>query len=225
MYQTIDSSLGPNESAAAKRLSYVSTSNSSLTASSFDARSPAMRNASTLSSHFTPPHSSMQNYSAATSPQSRATKHASILGPNSVFAPWMLPYSTQQLEPNRQLSLLSIKAKFEWMHRARRRWLCHLLALQLDMSGQVRLASNVSLPCDEYWSAARSTIESVTSTLLEKTKTITTTVAKEMGPDFTALLKGGATTTQQKESLMVPHGKTDMISWSVTQASKTVSTL
>ncbi|CDS01755.1 hypothetical protein [Sporisorium scitamineum] len=137
---------GPNESAAAKRLSYVSNSNSSFATGSFDTRSPVMRNSSVVSSTFTPPHSSAQTYSSATSPQSRATKRSSILGPNSIFAqldpPLSAASSTKQADP---LSLMSIKAKFEWMHRARRRWLCHLLALDLKMRGHMCLSTEMGL--------------------------------------------------------------------------------
>ena len=177
---------GPNESAAAKRLSYVSTSNSSFATGSFDTRSPGMRNSSVLSSTFSPPpHSSAQTYSATTSPQSRATKRSSILGANSIFA--HLDPSTSACsaaKPADPLSLLNIKAKFEWMHRARRRWLCHLLALNLNMSGLVSLSDGESLPYDEYWAAARSTIGSARSTLRSQKKAVTDVVNKEMGLDF-----------------------------------------
>ncbi|SPO29165.1 uncharacterized protein UTRI_06114 [Ustilago trichophora] len=185
---------GPNESAAAKRLSYVS--NSSVATGSFDTRSPVMRNSSIVSSTFSPPHSSVQTYSAATSPQSRATKRSSILGPNSIFAQLdtSIPASGKA-EPADPLSLLSIKAKFEWMHRARRRWLCHLLALRLTMNGDISLTDGASLPCDEYWTAARSTIESLRSTLLAEDKSVTEMVAKEMGADYLSGSKADATST------------------------------
>ncbi|CDS81981.1 uncharacterized protein SPSC_00163 [Sporisorium scitamineum] len=176
---------GPNESAAAKRLSYVSNSNSSFATGSFDTRSPVMRNSSVVSSTFTPPHSSAQTYSSATSPQSRATKRSSILGPNSIFAqldpPLSAASSTKQADP---LSLMSIKAKFEWMHRARRRWLCHLLALDLKMRGHMCLSTGDSLPCDEYWTAARSTIDSTSSSLRTQEKAVTEILEKEMGLDL-----------------------------------------
>ncbi|SJX65814.1 uncharacterized protein SRS1_16369 [Sporisorium reilianum f. sp. reilianum] len=176
---------GPNESAAAKRLSYVSNSNSSFATGSFDTRSPVMRNSSVVSSTFTPPHSSAQTYSSATSPQSRATKHSSILGPNSIFAQLDPPLSALgSTKPADPLSLMSIKAKFEWMHRARRRWLCHLLALDLKMRGDVKLFNGDSLPCDEYWTAARSTIGSTGLVLRTQDKAVTEIVEKEMGLDF-----------------------------------------
>ncbi|KAJ1026266.1 hypothetical protein NDA16_002353 [Ustilago loliicola] len=176
---------GPNESATAKRLSYMS--NSSVTTGSFDTRSPAMRNSSIVSSTFTPPHSSAQTYSAATSPQSRATKRSSIIGPNSIFARMdtSIP-GVARAEPADPLSLLSIKAKFEWMHRTRRRWLCHLLALRLTTSDNVPLSDGGSLPADEYWTAARAEIASLRSTFNDQDMGMTETVAKEMGADFIA---------------------------------------
>ncbi|SPO29841.1 uncharacterized protein UTRI_06114_B [Ustilago trichophora] len=191
---------GPNESAAAKRLSYIS--NSSVATGSLDTRSPVMRNSSIVSSTFSPPHSSVQTYSAATSPQSRATKRSSILGPNSIFA--QIDTSIPALgkpEPADPLSLLSIKAKFEWMHRARRRWLCHLLALRLTMDGDISLADEVSMPCDEYWTAARSTIESLRSTLVVEDKSVTEMVAKEMGADFFTGSKADATSTMSDKNV------------------------
>lgn len=174
---------GPNESGVAKRLSYVS--NSSVATGSFDTRSPILRNSSIVSSTFTPPHSSAQTYSAATSPQSRATKRSSILGPNSIFA--LLGTSASgppRAEPVSSLSLLSIKDKFERMHRTRRRWLCHLLALRLEMGPEIALADGGSLSAEEYWAAACSAISSLRSTFLAKDKSITTVVAKEMAGDF-----------------------------------------
>lgn len=179
---------GPNESAAAKRLSYVS--NSSVTTGSFDTRSPAMRNASIVSSTFSPPYSSAQTYSAATSPQSRATKHSSIVGPNSIFSQMDTSMSgVARVEPADPLSLLSIKAKFEWMHRARRRWLCHLLALRLTTSDNLLLSDGSSLPADDYWTAARTEIASIKSMFVDQDKVTSDMVAKEMGADFTSSLK------------------------------------
>ncbi|GAC97854.1 hypothetical protein PHSY_005442 [Pseudozyma hubeiensis SY62] len=174
---------GPNESATAKRLSYVSNSNSS-------AASPVMRNASALSSTFSPPHSSAQTYSAATSPQSRATKRSSIVGPNSIFS--QVDTSTSFLHRTESadlLSLLSIKAKFEWMHGARRRWLCYLLALNLKMDAQVDLPNGSSLPCDEYWTLARSSIASARLALQAHRKTVADTITNEMGPDLVSTSK------------------------------------
>ncbi|TKY88028.1 hypothetical protein EX895_003124 [Sporisorium graminicola] len=191
---------GPNESAAAKRLSYISNSNSSFASGSFDTRSPVMRNSSVVSSAFTPPQSSAQTYSSATSPRSRATKRSSILGPNSIFAqldpPLTAISSTKSAEP---LSLMSIKAKFEWMHRARRRWLCHLLALHLKMRGCVDLTTGENLPCDEYWIAARSTIESASSAMRAQNKIVKEIVEKEMGLDFLRTSRGEAPVVQGRQ--------------------------
>ncbi|KAJ9476006.1 Vezatin domain-containing protein [Pseudozyma hubeiensis] len=197
---------GPNESASAKRLSYVSNSNSS-------AASPVMRNASALSSTFSPPHSSAQTYSAATSPQSRATKRSSIVGPNSIFS--QVDASTPYLNRTESadlLSLLSIKAKFEWMHAARRRWLCHLLALNLKMDAQVDLPNGRSLPCDEYWTLARSSIASARSALQAHRRTVADTITKEMGPDLVSTSKARALESARSVSrdglLTAPNGDT-----------------
>lgn len=171
---------GPNESAAAKRLSYMS--NSSAATGSHDTRSPLVRNPSIVSSTFDHAHSSAQTYSAATSPHSRATKRSSILGPNSIFAHLdpSIPASIHA-ESTDPLSLLSIKAKFEAMHKARRRWLCHLMALRLTMIGEIPLLDGTSLPADEYWTAARSAIVSLRSKFHAEDQTVTDIVAKEMG--------------------------------------------
>lgn len=187
---------GPNESAAAKRLSYVSNSSSSIA-------SPVMRNSSVLSSTFTPPHSSAPTYSAATSPQSRATKRSSIVGPNSIFAQLDPNMSVlNRTEPTDPLSLLTVKAKFEWMHRARRRWLCHLLALNFTMSDRVSLSNGDSLPCDEYWTLARSTIASVHAALQAQTKTVTDKVASEMGLALLSTSKAERTATSLGDESM-----------------------
>ncbi|KAJ1596280.1 hypothetical protein NDA14_002844 [Ustilago hordei] len=181
-------SSGPNESAAAKRLSYMS--NSSLTTASYDTRSPAMRNSSIVSSTFSPPRSSAQTYSAATSPQSRATKCSSIIPPNSIFAQMdTLIANVSHTEPADPLSLLSIKSKFEWMHRARRRWLSHVLALPLTTNGNIMLSNGASLPADQYWTAASCEIATLTSTFAEQDKATAQMVAKEMGTDFINALK------------------------------------
>ncbi|KAF6767231.1 Myosin-binding domain protein [Kalmanozyma brasiliensis GHG001] len=202
------SASGPNESAAAKRLSYASNSTSSAATGLFEVRSPVMRNTSNFSSLFTPPHSSTRTYSGATSPQSKAIKRGSILGSNSIFA-HMEPSASSNPASSQPLSLLTIKAKFEWMHRARRRWLCHLLALHLRMSEQVRLSSGDTLPCDDYWIAARSTIESMAATLLDNTRQITAMIARDMGPASLQTSIDERRVTQQSELLTVSNSEAD----------------
>ncbi|GAK67224.1 uncharacterized protein PAN0_017c5450 [Moesziomyces antarcticus] len=202
---------GPNESAAAKRLSYIS--NSSAATGSI---SPMLRNSSMVSSVFTPPHSSLQTYSAATSPQSRATKRSSILGPNSIFA-HVDPAAAgvSRAEPLDPLSLLSIKAKFEHMHRARRRWLCHLLALPLRTADDVVLPNGASLPLDEYWTAARAVISGPSALLSAKEQDVKDAVAKEMGGELFGEKRRGSAppaSTDRPESrnggLTVPGAET-----------------
>ncbi|KAI3478513.1 hypothetical protein L1887_59568 [Cichorium endivia] len=179
---------GPNESAAAKRLSYIS--NSSAATGSV---SPMLRNSFMVSSVFTPPHSSLQTYSAATSPQSRATKRSSILGPNSIFAQVdPAAAGVSRAEPLDPLSLLSIKAKFEHTHRARRRWLCHLLALPLRMADDVALPNGASLPLDEYWTAARAVISGPSALLSAKEQEVKDAVAKEMGGELFGEKRSGS---------------------------------
>ncbi|EPQ27123.1 uncharacterized protein PFL1_05404 [Pseudozyma flocculosa PF-1] len=172
---------GPNESAASKRLSYISASSA---AASVGPKSP-VSNAS--------PFRAGSPFGLYASPSSRngeaRSNRTSIVGPNSIFGPTAPP--EEVLDPQ---TLLGLKNRFERMHLARRRALCHLLALEFPQTEDaIGKEKKAALDVADCWELPCRRMADLADLFAREARAAMATLSDEMGMAFgTALATGGS---------------------------------
>ncbi|KAN0063782.1 hypothetical protein ACQY0O_003832 [Thecaphora frezii] len=171
---------GPNDSAASKRLSYMSVSSA---AASAGPRSPLSNAGIGGSSPFRP----ASPFGAFGSPVSRGDAKAfrpGILGANGVLN--LAGAHEEALDPQ---TLLGLKSRFERMHLARRATLCHLLALDFSLEVSVKRSDGAPSHVEAYWERCSQLLADLGGLFDAELHGITSALGEEMGNSFGLALK------------------------------------